>query len=192
MGLLCKLLIQMSGAPGSGKSTLANLLGQSIDGIVINHDLIKTFFLGNGESFDLAGKQAYRFQWVLTEDMIKQGRSVIIDSTCNYKETLDQGTMLAQKYGYDYKYVECRVNDIDLLDERLQNRDSLRSQRKGVNRPPLDVSSAHHNSNHRALFKRWIENPCRPARDTIIVDSTESPEKCLEHVLKQIVPPAGL
>src|ERR1700742_1515168 len=130
-----KLLIQMSGAPGSGKSTVANLLAQSIDGVIIDHDLIKSFFLENDIVdivFAQSGKLAYRFQWVLAEDMIKQGRNVIIDSTCNYKDTLDQGTTLAQQYGYDYRYVECRVDDIDLLDRRLCNRVPLRSQRTGV------------------------------------------------------------
>lgn len=192
MHLPRKLLIQMSGAPGSGKSTVANLLAQSIDGVVINHDLIRSFFLENDNSFDQSAKLTYRFQWILAEDMIKQGRTVIIDSTCNYKETLDQGTALAQQYSYDYKYVECRVSDIALLEGRLRNRVSLRSQRTGVNSPPLDVSGDRHNEDYHALFKRWIENPCRPAGDAIFVNSTGSPEECLGYILKQIVPPTSV
>ena len=81
----------MSGAPGSGKSTVANLLAKSIDGVVINHDLINSFSLENDISFDQSAKLTYRFDWVLAEDMIKQGRNVIIDSTCNYDEVLDPG-----------------------------------------------------------------------------------------------------
>jgi predicted kinase len=57
-----KLLIQMSGAPGSGKSTIANLLSQSIDGVVIDHDLLKSFFLKNDISFSESAKLAYNFQ----------------------------------------------------------------------------------------------------------------------------------
>jgi predicted kinase len=194
MHLPHKLLIQMSGAPDSGKSTMANLLAQSIDGVVINHDLIKSFFLENDNPSDQSAKLTYRFQWILAEDIIKQGRTVIIDSTCNYKETLDQGTALARQHGYDYRYVECRVgvDDIDLLEGRLLNRVSLRSQRKGVNSPPPDASHTRHSEDYRALFKRWIENPCRPASGAIVVDSTSSPEKCLDYILKQIVPPSGV
>ena len=189
-----KLLIQMSGAPGSGKTTAANLLAQSrsIDGVVIDHDLIKSFFLENDINFDHSTKLAYSFQWVLAEDMIKQGRNVIIDSTCNWDKVRDQGIALAQQYGYDYRYVECRVNvkDIDLLDQRLRNREPLRSQRTGVDRPPLDATGAGHSGDYIALFRRWIENPARPASDAtyIVVDSTGSPEECLDKVLKQIVP----
>jgi hypothetical protein len=39
---------EMSGATGSGKSTLANLPTQSLNGIVINHDLLKSFLLESG------------------------------------------------------------------------------------------------------------------------------------------------
>jgi predicted kinase len=111
-----KMLIQMSGCPGSGKSTMADLLGQSINGLVIDHDLIRSFFLDNDILFEQAAKLAYRSQWVLAEDVIKRERNVIIDSTCNYEETLNQGIVLARKYGFNYRYVECRVHDIELLD----------------------------------------------------------------------------
>ena len=186
-----KLLIQMSGAPGSGKSTVANLLAKSIDGVIINHDLIKSFFLENDISFDQSAKLRYRFDWILAEDIIKQGRNVIIDSTCNYNEVLDRGTAIARRYGYEYRYIECRVEDVDLLDQRLRDRVSLRCQRTGVDRPPLDAVGDRHGEDYQALFKRWIECPCRPAGDAIVVDSTGSLEECLEYILKRIVPPTS-
>jgi predicted kinase len=182
-----KLFIQMSGAPGSGKSTVSKPLGQSINGVVIDHDLLKSFFLENGIAFDQSGKLAYRFTWVLAEDMIKQGQNVIIDSPCNFKEILDQGTALAQRYNYDYKYVECRVQDMELLDRRLHNRVRQRSQRTGVSCPPADSSGAlRSEEEYRALFKRWMEHPYRPVGDIIVVDSTSGPDKCVEFILQRL------
>ncbi len=70
---------------------MAKLLARPVDGVIVDHDLIKSFFLEAGNSFQESAKLAYRFQWVLARDLLKQGRSVIIDSTCNYQETLDQG-----------------------------------------------------------------------------------------------------
>jgi len=181
-----KLVIQMSGVPGSGKSTLGKLLGQAIDAIVIDHDLLRSFFLDNNNPFDQSAKQAYSLQWLLAEDLIKQGRSVVFDSTCNYQETLDRGSALAKQYDYEYKYVECKVNDVDLLDLRLQTRVSLRSQRTGVNKPPVDVTEARHNEDYRVMFQKWIEKPVRPTSGAIFVDSTNGPENCLEDVLNRI------
>jgi predicted kinase len=194
-----KFLIQMSGPPGSGKSTIARLLARSIDGVVVNHDLIKAFFLdfsGSSSSplplsfsFEDSAKLTYSLDWVLAEDMIQQGRSVIIDSVCNYDEVLSRGTALAEKYGYVYRYVECRVEDLDVLDSRMRARAPLRSQRAGVSVPPRDsVSAATETTEESAdLFTKWM-NPRRPAdgEALIAVDSTRAPEDCLECILERL------
>lgn len=177
----------MSGAPGSGKSTLANLLARHtpINGVIINHDLIKSFLLDNGNTFQQSAALTYGLQWVLAGDLLNQGRNVIIDSTCNFQETLDQGTKLARQYGYDYVYIECRVSlsDIDILEKRLRDRVALRSQRTSVDTEPIDGNSA----DPLARYKKWIESPLRPASHAVIaVDSTGSPADCLDHVMKQM------
>lgn len=188
-----KLLIQMSGAPGSGKSTLANLLAQhsSINAVVINHDLVKSFFLDNGITFQRSAELTYGLQWVLAGDLLRQGRNVIVDSTCNFQETLDQGTALARQHGYEYVYIECAmsISDIDLLKKRLGDRVALRSQRTSAEAEPRDADSAHGSSCDAALgrYKKWIESPVRPADGSIIaVDSTRGPDDCLASALKQL------
>ena len=182
------IFIQMSGAPGSGKSTLAKLLGREIDGVVIDHDLFKSSLLEDDAiSFDQAGKVAYRLDWVVAEGMMEQGRSVILDSTCNFQQIVNTGRALAQKYGYTYWYVECKVNDIGLLDERLRTRAPLRSQRTGVDCPPRDSNGNPTGEDSRALFKKWIENPCRPDDNIIFVDPTCSPEEGRDAVLNRIL-----
>jgi predicted kinase len=180
----------MSGAPGSGKSTLANLLAHSLNGIVIDHDLIRSF-LSTSIPFSQSAQLSYSFQWVLASDILKQGRSVIVDSTCNYDETVNQGMALAKQCGVEYKYVECRVEDVELLDRRLRGRVPMRSQRSGVCLPPPDAEGGGSNEDCHKLFQRWIKHPCRPESDAIIVDSTAGPEKCLDFILKQILPSAG-
>lgn len=55
------VFIQMSGAPGSGKSTMAKLLRQSIGGLVIDHDVIRSSLLEDSDlPFDEVAKKAYR------------------------------------------------------------------------------------------------------------------------------------
>lgn len=148
-----KSVLQMSGAPGSGKTTLANQLAKAIGGVLINHDLIRSFFLENEMSSDQSAKLTYGLQWKLAEDTVKQGLSVVIDSTCNHKETLEQGVAVAERYGYEYRYIECQVDDIELLDERLHSRVAMRSQRSGVESPPPDAIDTEGKDNQRDKFK---------------------------------------
>ncbi|KAF3911146.1 hypothetical protein AA313_de0207984 [Arthrobotrys entomopaga] len=185
-----KLFIQMSGAPGSGKSTMAKMLGCSISGVVIDHDILRSSLLNANIPFNEAAAHAYRLQWTLAQDFMKQGHSIVMDSTCNYQEVLDQGSALSKQYGFTYWYVECKVQDIELLDQRLRSRQNpMTSQRTGVNRPPIAaVHSSHTDQDSRALFQKWIDHPCRPLGDdhAIIVDSTGDLETLRDAVLGQI------
>lgn len=121
---------------------------------------------------------------------MKQGLSVIIDSTCNFQVVLGRGTKLAKEHGYNYWYVECQVRDIDLLDRRLRSRDSMTSQRTGVDCAPAGAVAANgigESEDSRAVFKRWIENPCRPeGNNIVIVESTANPEMLRDHILEMI------
>ncbi|KAF4450410.1 P-loop containing nucleoside triphosphate hydrolase [Fusarium austroafricanum] len=177
-----KLLIQMSGAPGSGKSTVAKLLRPSIGGIVIDHDVLRSAILESGStSFDQAAKQAYLLQWKLAQDFMKQGvDSIIIDSTCNYPEVLEQGSSLAAQHGYASWYVECKVVDMNLLDQPMRARRPMLSQRFSVDSPPAAAqgNGGRTDEDPRARFARWMESPCRLEDESrvIIVDSTASPE----------------
>jgi predicted kinase len=190
-----KVLIQMSGAPGTGKSTLAKSLAPLINGVVIDYDLLKTFFLDNEIPFKDSGRLSYSFIWVLAEEMIKQGRNVIVDSPCHYVNILNRGIALAKKCDYEYKYIECRVkpDDVDLLDERIRNRTPMRSQRSGVYQPPRDVEDTQQTHDYyRAHFKERITDPVRPETNSIIVvDSYATPEESLDSVLKQLNSPVS-
>lgn len=137
--------------------------------------------------FDEAAKYAYQLQWTLAEDFMKQGLNIIIDSTCNFQKVLHQGSALAKQRGYAYWYVECKVHDVDVLDQRLRTRASMTSQRTGVKCPPAAVHDARAGEDSRALFKKWIENPCSPEDNTVIVDSTGNLKMLRDDILKQIV-----
>ena len=110
---------------------------------------------------------------------------MIIDSTCNFPATLEQGMRIAREEGVRYVYVECRVTDIEVLERRLRERKPMRSQRTGVQRGPVDARGSGEEDGYE-LFRRWIENPCRPDSGGIVVDSTKSPEECLAVVLERI------
>ncbi|CZT10580.1 hypothetical protein WAI453_003058 [Rhynchosporium graminicola] len=177
----------MSGTPGSGKSSMAKLLASAIDGIVIDHNILRSSFLDADIPFHQAAKHAYDLQWRLAEDFIKQGaaHSIIIDSTCNYLEVLNRGSFLAAQHNFTYWYIECKVDDIDLLDQWLRSRSSMKSQRTGVDCSPASAPSADRDS--RAIFRKWMDHPCRPNDNNIILDTTSNLKTLRDDALKQIL-----
>ncbi|UVI27277.1 AAA family ATPase [Paenibacillus spongiae] len=120
--------LQMSGFPGSGKSTLAKEIAKFTKAVIIDHDIVKTGLLeGLGlEGLDVdpkrAGGVAYHIEWSLVDFHLSQGYSVILDSPCLYEVLVEKGTALAEKHSAKYKYVECVLNDIHELNNRLKNR----------------------------------------------------------------------
>lgn len=149
--------------------------------MVIDHDVLRSSLLESGLPFDQAAQHAYQLQWALAQNFINQHLKIFIDSTCNYQDVLDHGSALAKQHDYTYWYVECQVQDVDLLDQRLRSRDPMTSQRTGVDRPPAAAADS------RALFTKWIESPFRPEDNVIILDSTGSLETLRDDILKQIM-----
>ncbi|KAK4147260.1 P-loop containing nucleoside triphosphate hydrolase protein [Dichotomopilus funicola] len=184
-----RVFIQMSGAPGSGKSTLARLLRQSLGGVVLDHDVLRSSLLEDTNlTFDTIAKQAYNLQWALARDIASQGCNIIIDSPCNFQEGLDQGSAIAEEHGMVYWYVECRVADLDVLDQRMRARTPMRSQRTGVERPPEAARVERQGEDSRALFRRRFEAPCRPSGGNVAeVDSMGDVEGVRDRVLERIL-----
>jgi predicted kinase len=126
--------LQMSGFPGSGKSTLAREIAKFTKAVIIDHDIVKTGLLeGLGlEELDVdhkrAGGVAYHIEWTLVDFHLSQGHSVILDSPCLYDVLVEKGTALAEKHSAKYKYVECVLNDIHELNNRLKNRVQMITQ----------------------------------------------------------------
>ena len=84
---------------------------------------------------------------------------------------------MALQYGYTYWYIECKTQDINLLDQRLRSRNSMVSQRSAVECPPAEARDTRANEDAKALFMEWIEHPCRPDHNVVFVDSTRDPEE---------------
>ena len=61
----------------------------------------------------------------LAGHFIASGRAVLIDSPCIYPELLEFGEQLAARAGVPYRYIECRVEDLDLIHTRLSGRDAM-------------------------------------------------------------------
>ena len=166
--------IQMSGFPGSGKSTLSRQIAKQLDAIIVDHDIVKSSLMKSIEETPLdpkmAGKIAYDIDWSLVEFHLSQGANVILDSPCLYDELIQKGTRLAETYGAAYKYVECYLEDMNAINQRLQQRERLPSQIAEVLSPDA--------------FTYTLANSIKPVgHETLIVDTAEPLDAYLQEVI---------
>ncbi|MCR8644486.1 ATP-binding protein [Paenibacillus sp. N1-5-1-14] len=171
--------VQMSGFPGSGKSTLSKRISQATGAIVVDHDIMKTALMNSLDSVSAeidagqAGRISYDIEWSLIDYYLSSGFSVILDSPCLYPEMVEKGEYLATKNNVKYKYVECYLNDVDIISARLKSRIRMRSQIEEV----------------RSIegFNRAVNGSAKPKEHTyIVVDSSNPLDTYLEKVMKYV------
>ncbi|WP_410769497.1 AAA family ATPase [Fontibacillus sp. BL9] len=171
--------LQMSGFPGSGKSTLARQISQTTGAVIVDHDISKTAILKSlsSQGYTMEGKVlgqlSYDVDWSLVDYYLSNGHSVIMDSPCLYSNLLETGLELARKHKKKYKYVECYIEDIELIRYRLKNREILLSQ---IEAPSSDEG-----------FYWTIKNSKKPEEEKfIVVDSSKPIADYLPKVLEYI------
>lgn len=181
------LLIQMSGAPGSGKTTTSQALRRHLSATILDHDILRSTVLNSDIPFLDAAKLSYNLGFALADALLKQGHTVILDSPCNYEETIAQGRAVAEGNGVAYWYVEVRVGDLEVLDGRLKGRVPLRSQRTGVRELPVDAGGVQEEGDAGKLFERWIKRPARPEGNVVFVDGLGDVEGNRDYILERIL-----
>jgi predicted kinase len=174
----------MSGAPGSGKTTIARAVVRRHGAVSLDHDIVKSALLAAGCRFDDAGRASYGVLLALADDLLRQGHRVIVDSPCHYDGLLAAGLRLATAHGVRYRYVECVTDDVDLLDRRLRARRALRSQRRSVGAPPVDLPADRGATGvgGAELFRWWIANMKRPTTRYLRLDTTRPVGVCVPEV----------
>jgi hypothetical protein len=115
---------------------------------------------------------------------LQQGQSVIFDSPCFYEELLERGQKLAQETGAAYRYIECRVANLDELDRRLRTRARMPSQLAGVYAPPTVGSSK--SQTGADYFRYQIANQKRPTVPYLVLDTTRPSAVCLDEAIMYI------
>ncbi|OJD44460.1 ATP-binding protein [Bacillus sp. 4048] len=166
--------LQMSGFPGSGKSTVSKHIAKLTGAVIVNHDVLKSALLQSlemkGIESTIVGGVSYDVEWALLNSYLGQGHSVIWDSPCLYEDMVEKGIKLSNKHGVKYKYIECYLNDMEEINNRLQTRKRMVSQIEKVE--------------SEVAFKKWLDGSKRPLNsEYLIVDSSKPLEQYAEKMM---------
>lgn len=165
-------LLQMSGFPGSGKSTIAQLIGKHTNSIVIDRDVIKSSMFNSGIKDQLLADASYLVVFDLAAYYLSKGTSVIIDTPCYFKGTVDNGLELCKKYSSDYKYIECKVDSYEEIEKRIKTRKRLVTQ---INETTIE------------RYNNSLDKSVKPINtDTLVVNSTSDKHYNLDTILNYI------
>ncbi|PEJ04857.1 AAA family ATPase [Bacillus wiedmannii] len=166
--------LQMSGFPGSGKSTVSKYIAKLTGAVIVDRDILKSALLHSlemkGVESTIVGGVSYDIEWALIDSYLEQGHSVILDSPCLYEGMVEKGIKLSNKHGVKYKYIECYLNDMEEINNRLQTRKRMVSQ---IGKVDSEVA-----------FKKWLDGSKRPSNtEYLIVDSDKPLERYAQRMM---------
>ena len=139
-GGIMSILIQMAGFPGSGKSTLSNMISKNMGMVVLDRDVIKNSMLEAGIEGQTLADASYRVVFELASDLLSKGLDVIIDTPCFYQDIINNGQQICAINDSKYKYIECVVEEYQIINERLKTRKRLQTQIESVSEEKYHAS----------------------------------------------------
>jgi predicted kinase len=161
-------LLQMSGVPGSGKSTVAAHVVATFGAVAVDYDVLKSAVLDAGFDLPNSAKAAYEVMYAQARHVLAQGHPVVMDSPCFWPRILTEGMDIAREHDVTYRYIECQVRDLTLVDERLRLRPRLRSHRRSINHLPVDHGDEPVDG--EAFFRDGMNRVQRPADNYLQLD----------------------
>jgi predicted kinase len=129
-----RTILLLAGLPGTGKTTIGLELARRLGWVSIDKDTLKSRLLASGVGEATAGPTSYDLMEALPEDLVmRQGKSVILDSPGVYSRTLAFASELARNAGADLKIIVL-LAERELRNRRAEERKSMASQP----RPPRE------------------------------------------------------
>lgn len=169
------MLVIFAGLPGTGKTTLAHELARRLDAVYLRIDRIERALAESDLKLHPAEDAGYQVGYVLAEDNLRLGRTVIADSVNPIAPTRDAWLRAAARAGRAGIEVEVICSDPAEHRRRVEER---RSDIAGL-KPPDWRSVAGRD------YRPW-------ERDRIVIDTAgRSVEQSLDELLGRLPSPAA-
>jgi predicted kinase len=115
------MIIVVSGLPGTGKSYFAEKLSGRLGAVHFNSDKMRNALHARGK-YTIGDKlHIYRVMAEEADQVLGQGKSVIVDATFYKHEMIDLFTKLAKDHASPIRFIKIEADE-SLVRERLQKR----------------------------------------------------------------------
>lgn len=104
-------LIVFSGLPGVGKSSIARELAREIDAVYLRIDSIEQAVRDSGVITQPMNDAGYRVAYLVAEDNLRLGRTVVADCVNPIAVTRDAWRKTAERVGVEVQEIEVRCSD---------------------------------------------------------------------------------
>ncbi|MDP2901239.1 MAG: AAA family ATPase, partial [Candidatus Bathyarchaeota archaeon] len=180
------ILLLTAGLMGAGKSVLAQRLAPRLGAEVIRMDVLRKALLeidptehrpeafGQGIYSDETSRRTYERALQLAAEILKQGRSVIVDASYKRREERLRAFAAAQEWNADFFLLECACPE-GTVKARLNSRQ----------REEVDSSDGRWEI---FLAQKGDFDPVTelPERFHIVIDTASDPDACLTEALGRI------
>lgn len=126
------ILIVFSGLPGVGKSTIARELAREIDAVYLRIDSIEQALRDSGAITEPMNDSGYRVGYLVAEDNLRLGRTVVADCVNPIAVTRDAWREIAEAAVVGVQEIEVRCSDQAEHRRRVEAR---RPEIAGLNPP---------------------------------------------------------
>jgi predicted kinase len=111
----------MRGYPGTGKSTIARAIATALHAPLIDRDIIRQKAVDIFGDVPGVGHFSYELMFALTQEQLRLGLSVVVDTPLTYRTTYEQSKELARAFDIPILVVHCQCPP-DVQRRRLEGR----------------------------------------------------------------------
>ena len=171
------MLIVFAGLPGTGKTTIAKELARELEAVYLRIDSIEQTLRDSGAYNNLTGDSGYCVAYVIAEENLRLGRTVIADSENPLELTRDAWLKVASRADVRAIEIELKCSDLEAHRQRVEARST---DVTGL-RPPTWQNVIRREYHSWTREHMVVDTACHDVKDCVSMIRSALTERVVQH-----------